>query len=44
MRKLTQIITASLPGPRDLVDGSMCLAAVAGFVLCLEWVLEVVKY
>ena len=44
MNHAVKVIAASLPGPRDVIDGFMCLATVAGLVLVLEWVLDMVKY
>jgi hypothetical protein len=44
MRSLVRAAAASLPGPRDVVDGFMCLATVVGLVLVLEWVLDTIRF
>lgn len=44
MRKVAEVLAASLPGPRDIIDGTFCLATVVGLVLVLEWVLDTIKF
>ena len=43
LKNVVRSAAAYLPTPGDVVEGAVILAGVAGFVVLLEWVLELAK-